>query len=106
MPGFLLHMGATVICSHGGQATPTVPNPRVKVSSQQIVTQTAPYTVSGCPFSTAAGPMPCVTGQWVTGAIRVKADGQPVLLQDSQAITAPNGVPLNVVMTQPRVKGQ
>ena len=28
MPGFLLHQGATVTCSHGGQAMPTVPNPQ------------------------------------------------------------------------------
>ncbi len=103
--GFLLHVGATVICSHGGQAMPTAPNPRVKVSSQPIVTQSAPYTVAGCPFATPGGPLPCVTAQWVTGAVRVKADGIPVLLQESQAITAPNGVPLNVLVTQPRVKG-
>jgi uncharacterized Zn-binding protein involved in type VI secretion len=103
--GFLLHVGATVICSHGGQALPTAPNPRVKVSSQPIVTQSAPYTVAGCPFATPGGPLPCVTAQWVTGAVRVKADGMPVLLQESQAITAPNGVPLNVLVTQPRVKG-
>jgi uncharacterized Zn-binding protein involved in type VI secretion len=103
--GFLLHVGATIICSHGGQAMPTAPNPRVKVSSQPIVTQSAPYTVAGCPFATPGGPLPCVTAQWVTGAVRVKADGIPVLLQESQAITAPNGVPLNVLVTQPRVKG-
>ena len=34
MPGFLVHVGATVLCSHGGQAQPTVPNPRVTVSGQ------------------------------------------------------------------------
>lgn len=106
MPGLLLHVGATVMCSHGGQAMPTAPNPRVKVSSQPVVNQTGPYTVAGCPFTTPAGaPLPCVTGQWVTGAIRVKAGGMPVLLQDSQAITVPNGVPLTVSVTQPRVKG-
>lgn len=105
MPGFLLHVGASVMCAHGGQAMPGAPNPRVKVSSQPIVTQSAPYTVAGCPFATPGGPLPCVTAQWVLGAIRVKADGQPVLLQDSQAITVPNGVPLTVVVTQPRVKG-
>lgn len=105
MPGFLLHMGATVLCSHGGQAMPSAPNPRVKVSSQPITTQAAPYTVAGCPFATPGGPLPCVTAQWVVAAIRVKADGLPVLLQDSQAITAPNGVPVSVVVTQPRVKG-
>jgi hypothetical protein len=106
MPGFLLHLGATAICSHGGQAMPTAPNPRVKVSSQPIVVRSTTYTVAGCPFTTPGGtPLPCVTAQWVVGAIRVKADGVPVLLQDSQAVTIPNGVPLNVLVTQPRVKG-
>jgi hypothetical protein len=105
MPGFLLHMGATVQCSHAGQAMPTMPQPRVKVSSQPVVTQTAPYTVAGCPFSTPGGPLPCVTATWTTAAVRVKAQSQPVLLQDSQAVTVPNGVPLMVMVTQPRVKG-
>jgi hypothetical protein len=39
------------------------------------------------------------------GAVRVTAGGLPVLLQDSQAICAPTGTPLNIVMTQVRVKG-
>ena len=78
----------------------------VMVSSQPIVTQTTTYTVAGCPFTTPAGaPLPCVTAQWVMGAMRVKAGGMPVLLQDSQAITVPNGVPLTVSVTQVHVKG-
>ncbi len=106
MPGYLLHLGATVMCSHAGQAMPTAPNPRVMVSSQPVVTQTTTYTVAGCLFTTPAGaPLPCVTAQWVMGAMRVKAGGMPVLLQDSQAITVPNGVPLTVSVTQVRVKG-
>jgi len=105
MPGYLLHVGATVICSHGGQAMPTAPNPRVKVSSQPIVTQSTMHTVAGCPFVSGTNPLPCITASWVTAAIRVKAGGAPVLMQDSQAITAPNGVPLNVLVTQLRVKG-
>jgi hypothetical protein len=105
MPGYLLHVGATVICSHGGQAMPTMPNPRVKVSSQPIVTQPTMYTVAGCPFVSGTNPLPCVTASWMTAAVRVKAGGVPVLMQDSQAITAPNGVPLNVLVTQLRVKG-
>jgi uncharacterized Zn-binding protein involved in type VI secretion len=105
MPGFLLHAGATVMCAHAGQAMPTTPNPRVRVAGQPIVTQPNPYTVAGCPFSTGAGPMPCVTASWVTAATRVRANGQPVLLQDSQAITTPNGVPLNIIVTQVRVRG-
>ncbi len=105
MPGFLLHAGATVICSHVGQAQPTEPFPRVRVGGQPVVTQSAPYTVAGCPFTTSAGPLPCVTANWVTAALRVRAGGLPVLLQDSQAVTVPNGVPLNVLVTQVRVKG-
>jgi hypothetical protein len=78
----------------------------VKVSGQPVVTQAAPYTVAGCPFNVSGAPVPCVTATWVTAAIRVRAGGLPVLLQDSQAICAPNGTPLSVVMTQVRVKGQ
>ncbi|MBC8028983.1 MAG: hypothetical protein H7Z16_02640 [Pyrinomonadaceae bacterium] len=105
MPGFILHMGATVLCAHGGQAQPTVPNPRVKVGGQQIVTLPTMYTVAGCPFPPpSAGNGPCVTAQFLMGATRVMAGGQPVLLQDSQALCTPTGTPLNIVMTQVRVK--
>ena len=106
MPGFLLHVGATVLCAHAGQAQPSASNPRVKVGGQPVVTQTAPYTVAGCPFNVSGAPSPCVTAQWVTGATRVRAGGQPVLLQDSQAICTPNGTPLTVVLAQMRVRGQ
>jgi hypothetical protein len=106
MPGFLLHLGATVLCAHGGQAQPTVTNPRVIVNGQPIVTQPSPHTVAGCPFTTPAGnPMPCVTGQWVSGATRVSSNGMPVLLFDSQAVCTPNGTPLIIIATQTRVTG-
>ena len=36
MPGYLLHMGATVLCAHGGQAQPVMTNPRVMVSKQSM----------------------------------------------------------------------
>ena len=71
MPGFLLHMGATVLCAHAGQAQPTVPNPRVKISGQATMQQPNPWTIAGCPFATAAGPMPCVTAQWTTAATQL-----------------------------------
>lgn len=105
MPGFMLHVGATVLCSHGGQAQATVPNPRVRVGGQPIVTQTAPHVVAGCPFNVSGSPVPCVTANWITAAVRVRAGGQPVLLQDSQSVTVPNGTPLSIVTTQVRVKG-
>jgi len=106
MPGTLVHLGATVTCSHGGQATPSSPFPRVLLSGQPVVTQPAPYLVAGCtlpPPSAANGP--CVTAQWVTGATRVLAGGQPVVLITSQAVCTPTGTPLIVAMTQMRVTG-
>ena len=105
MPGYLLHVNATVLCLHGGQAQATVPNPRVKVSGQPTVQQPNPWVIAGCPFSTPGGPMPCVTAQWVTAATRVRSGGMPLLLQDSQAVCAPNGTGVNIVATQMRVKG-
>lgn len=106
MPGFLLHVGAVVLCAHGGQAQPTAPNPRVRVGGQSIVVQVGPYTVAGCALPPPpAGNGPCVTAQWITAAARVRADGQPVLLQDSQALCTPTGTPLTVTTTQTRVRG-
>jgi uncharacterized Zn-binding protein involved in type VI secretion len=105
MPGFLLHSGATVLCMHAGQAMPTSPDPRVRVGGQPVATQPNPYTVTGCPFNVSGAPSPCVTAQWLTAATRVRAGGMPLLLQDSQAICTPNGTPLNIVVTQVRVRG-
>src|SRR5262245_12581217 len=104
MPGFLVHVGAQVLCSHGGQAQPTAPNPRVLVSGQPTALITAPYAVAGCslpPPPAANGP--CVTAQWVTGTTRVLSNGQPLVVQSSQAICAPTGAPLVIIVTQPRV---
>ena len=106
MPGFLLHVGATVLCSHGGQAQPTVVNPRVTVSGQPTVTITSPYVVAGCTMPPpSAGNGPCVTAQFITAATRITSNGQPLLLMDSQAICTPTGTPLIIAVTQTRVTG-
>jgi len=106
MPGFLLHVGATVMCSHGGQAQPTVPNPRVTVMGQPTVAVTAPYMVAGCAFPPPPnGNGPCVSAQFVTSALRITSNGQPLLLLDSQAICVPTGTPLVIAVTQVRVTG-
>ncbi len=105
MPGYVLHVGATVMCMHGGQAQATAPNLRVKVEGQAVVTQPAPHAVTGCPFNVSGSPVPCVTAQWVSAAARVKAGGMPVLLQDSQATCVPNGTGVTIGGTQMRVRG-
>lgn len=103
MPGPILHLGATVTCSHGGQAIPTAPFARVLVSGQPVVTQAPPYTVAGCGFVPPGGNGPCVTASFVTAATRVFAGGVPVVLQDSISVCAPTGTPLIPVQAQIRV---
>jgi hypothetical protein len=106
MPGFLVHVGATVMCAHGGQAQPTVPQPRVMVSGQPVVTLAGPYVVAGCAFPPPpSGNGPCLTGEFVDGTTRVLAMGLPIVVNASQAVCVSTGTPLIVAVTQPRVSG-
>ena len=102
MPGPIAHLGATVLCQHGGTAQPVAPFPRVLVSGQPVATLAGPYVVAGCTLTSVPSP-PCVTGSWVVGAVRVKAGGAPVVIQGGQAVCAPTGTGLQVVVVQPRV---
>jgi len=97
-----LHAGATVLCSHGGQALPTAPSPRVLVSGMPIATIAAPYSVAGCAFVPPAGNGPCVTAQWVVGAMQVLSEGQPVAILSGVAVCTPTGTPLLPVSAQMR----
>ena len=104
MPGFLVQVGAQVLCSHAGQATPTVPNPRVTLGGAPSVLVTCPYLIAGCalpPPLAANGP--CVSGQWLTGTTRVLSNGQPLVVQSSTSICAPSGTPMLIMVTQARV---
>ena len=102
MPGFILHLGATVICAHGGQATPLAPFPRVLVSGQPIATLSSPYAVAGCAFPTASGG-PCVTGAVGPGRDARARRGRTGLVQSGFAVCAPTGTPLTPLVMQPRV---
>ncbi|MEW7847666.1 hypothetical protein AB2N08_03100 [Massilia aurea] len=104
MPGFLVQAGAQVQCAHGGQATPTAPNPRVLLGPAPSVLMATPYVVAGCPFPPPpAANGPCVSGQWLSGTTRVLSNGQPLLVQSSTGVCAPTGTPLLVVVPQARV---
>jgi hypothetical protein len=63
------------------------------------VTLASPYLIAGCTLATN----PCTGAKHVTFTTRVTSMGQPLLLMDSQAPCAPNGTPLIVSWTQPRV---
>jgi len=104
MPGPILHLGATVLCSHGGQCTPTATFPRVQPAGQPVVTLAAPWTVAGCAMPPpSAGNGPCVTGQWLSGSTRVLAGGQPLALQSGTSVCVPTGTPMLAVAAQTRV---
>ena len=102
MPAPILHLGATVLCSHAGQATPVTPFPRVTVSGQPIATLTTPYAIAGCALSGTSTP-PCITGQWTSGATRVVAGGVPVVTVTGSSVCVPTGSPMVPVVAQTRV---
>jgi hypothetical protein len=102
MPGPIVQLGATILCAHAGQATATAPFPRVLLSGQPTVTLATPYVIAGCGL-TGSGTPPCVTGQWVAGAVRVLAGGTPVAVQSGTSITTPTGTPMLPLVVQPRV---
>jgi len=104
MPGPLLHLGAQVKCLHGGTATPASVNPRVQVSGQPTALMTVPYLIAGCALPPPPGANgPCVSGQWLTGTVRVTANGQPLAIIGGTSVCAPSGTPLLPISAQTRV---
>jgi hypothetical protein len=102
MPAPILHLGATVLCTHAGQATPLAPFPRVMLSGQPAVTLASPYAIAGCALTGTPTP-PCVTAQWMAGAVRVLAGGAPVATMAGQSTCVPTGAPMLPVVAQMRV---
>jgi hypothetical protein len=81
MPGFLLHVGAVMQCTHAGMATVAPSQPRVLVTGQPVATMASVISVAGCPFQVPVGvatkPQPCVLVKWLMPAARVMVVGQP-----------------------------
>lgn len=112
MSAGVYHVNAPTLCPHGGTASTTSTNTRVKVGGMYVATLSDVTTVAGCPFTIPGSPpkpQPCVKVQWLVPALRVKVMGNPALLQTSSGLCLsaeqiPQGSP-NVVSTQIRVKG-
>jgi hypothetical protein len=87
MPGFMLHVGATIQCTHLAPAATAPTQPRVLVSGQPVAVSSNVILVAGCLFQipTPGGPkpQPCVKVQWGLQSTRVLVMGQPALLQPS-----------------------
>lgn len=102
MPGPVVTMASTVMCAHAGTATATTPAARVLVGGVPAVTIAAAYVVAGCGL-TGSGAPPCVSGQWMVGAVRTTTTGQPLALQSGSSLTTPTGTPMMPMVVQPRV---
>jgi uncharacterized Zn-binding protein involved in type VI secretion len=112
MPGFLLHVGATVTCPHTGSVIIISTNKRVLVTGQPVATLNDTYTVAGCKFSVPGPkPQPCVRVDWLQPANRVRINGHPAILHSSIGIcrSAPleqaRQGPPTVMSTQVKVRG-
>lgn len=112
--GLLIHVGAQIICTHGGQATGAPGSPRVLVGGQPVLTTADMFTVAACPFQIPVGagtkPQPCLTIQWIVPSLRVTVGGSPALISTGSAICKsaeqiPQGAP-TVLVTQVRASAQ
>jgi hypothetical protein len=93
----ILDLGCTIQCPHGGQATVTTSNTRVKVGGNPALLATDVMTIAGCTFTVGPSPVPCVTIQWSTPALATAVSGTAVLLETSvgaclNAASAPQGL--------------
>jgi len=113
MPDYILEVGASMQCPHGGAVTAMPAQTRVVASGRPLTLASSLLAVAGCPFQVPVGPatkpQPCVAVRWQKVSSRVQVMGQPVLLQPSpgsgQALCmsveqVPQGPPLVAVMQQ------
>lgn len=98
--GRVMTFADSVMCSHGGNATPMPPVGRVLVGGSGVVlTNTHKYVIKGCgyPAATSGAQLPCTGGTLVDGTKRVLSMGSPLaILPVSMASSkcTPNPTPL------------
>lgn len=102
-------MGAPIItsqtpvnCGHAGIGTHIPSQPRVRIAGSPVAVASDQHAVAGCSL-TGSGTPPCVVLSWTVPALRVKAAGQPVLVQTSIPIGTGPGI---VMPGQVRVTAQ
>ena len=104
MAGQALTTASTLLCPHGGSVSIVTSNTRTSAGAP-MVRSTDTFLVSGCAFSTPAGPSPCLTVQWIVADTRVTVAGGATLSTGSVGLCksgagVPQG-PVSIVSTQP-----
>jgi hypothetical protein len=101
----LLNSSSVLVCSHGGRCVPAAVSPRVKVSSAPCLLVGSPMPIAGCTAGLNQGG-PCTTAQVLSGTLRVRSMGQPLLTLTSALLAMPPGLPVIIANPgQSRVTG-
>src|SRR5688500_13776227 len=86
MPGLILDTSANILCPHVGRISYVTLNTRVFINGQPAVTQGDTFLISGCVFNVTSSPHPCILVKWLSASLRIKINGQPVILSNSSGI--------------------
>jgi hypothetical protein len=101
----LLNAISILMCSHGGRCVPVALSPRVKVSGAPCLLAGTPMPIAGCTAPPNLG-APCTMAQALTGSLRIRSMGQPVLTLTSTLLALPTGLLVRIANPgQTRVTG-
>lgn len=109
MGDFLIQIGATGMCPHGGPLQIVPSQVKVLLSGQPAATASDQFLITGCAFTTPVPkPQPCVTAKFLP-AVKVLLSGTPAVLKGGGLICQsaeqiPQGPP-SVTVTQLKVTG-
>lgn len=112
MPGYVMHVGATMKCPHMSEVVvpPSHGAPRVMLNflgaPVPVAVMNPPFPVPACPASTSK----CTAVQWTMVSTRVTVMGRPLLLQSAPGaqggavcVSAAPAPPLKVELQSVRV---
>jgi hypothetical protein len=103
MADLLLNATSILVCAHNGRCVPVAVSPRVKVSGAPCLVAGTPMPIAGCTAGPSRG---CTTAQVLTGSLRIRSMGQPVLTLTSMLLATPSELPVSIASPgQSLVKG-
>ena len=94
---------------HGGTASLTTSNTKMKVDSSPALLESDVHSVAGCSFTLPGPkPSPCIRIEWTAGATMCKNDGTKVLIQSSvgKCISAEGATQGLAIVAQTQMKAQ
>ena len=109
MPGYILTTSSQVMCMHGGTASLTTSNTKMKIDSSPALLESDVHSVAGCSFTLPGPkPSPCIRIEWTAGATMCKNDGTKVLIQSSvgKCISAEGATQGLAIVAQTQMKAQ